>query len=618
MILFKSIRWKNLFSTGNQPTEIQLDKSPTTLILGVNGSGKSTFLDAICYVLFKKPFRKVNKAQLVNTINEGDCEIDVEFMVGKTYYKVRRGIKPDYFEIYIDGVLRKQEGARKDDQSYLEQDILKLNYESFVQVVILGNAKYTPFMQLDAAKRRKFIEQILDIGVFSSMNVVLGNRVKALKGEIDSTLRSIVVVQEQITLVEDFIAKCESDRQKESENSQSKIDDQNAIIDELAPLIDDLVEKINLANDELQIETAARNEAMEIRVEELQEQLADTAKPEDDLRKLMSIRPGLVTGVANAQARVEFYSENAACKSCGHTLEVEVAKTILEEKKAALEKHSESLAKLDEKIQEKKLILQGLKKENESCKALILEVQTKARNEVRKLTTDMQVTIRDLTKDLQAKQSTSSAARQFIKKLQADMKKVPVNLQEQQDKLKGFNLKLGDLEVARDEGVEQMHFYDVATVLLKDTGIKAAIIKQYLPTINKLVNKYLADLDFFVSFSLDENFNEEFKSRHRDSLQYYSFSEGEKLRIDLALLLAWRDIARMKNSCSTNLLILDEVIDSSLDQNGTDFFIKMLNSLGEVSNVFVISHKNDSALDKFKDVLRFGRIGNFSQLVGDA
>lgn len=616
MIVFKTLSWRNFLSTGNQPTVIQLDKAPTTLVLGPNGSGKSTMLDALCYVLFKKPFRKIKKDQIVNTINGGDCVVEVEFEIGTHEYKVRRGINKDFMELLVDGAPPKHlEAVKKDDQKYLEEDILKVDYDAFTQVVILGNAKYTPFMQLTTPQRRSFIEQILDIGVFSTMNEILGNRQKGVKIQLDEVNKNILVVKEQITLVQGFISKLKAEQKKANQDSQRQIDEQNATIDELAPAIKELTAKISVANDELGEKTDELYQQAQIAVEELTAQRADTLVYEDKIRKLTSLRSGITSNVSAAQARIDFYEQNSTCKSCKQEIAATFRDGIVVDQKAKIQEYNTALEKLSVELKKWSQTVQDTKAANQVIQTKIDKMNADNTAAVRKLTNEMQASIRALTGELQQKQSTTSAARQFIKKLQEDMKKTPGNVKEQEDKLVGFESRLATLETEKDEAVETRHFYDVCAVLLKDNGIKAAIIKQYLPAINKLVNKYLADMDFFLSFQLDENFDETFKSRHRDTLQYNSFSEGEKLRIDLSLLFAWRDIARLKNSCSTNLLILDEVIDSSLDHNGTDFFIKLLNELGSTSNVFVISHKNDAALDKFRDVVRFEKKSNFSHII---
>lgn len=638
MIHFKSLTWKNLLSTGNQPTTIRLDSSPTTLVLGANGSGKSTMLDALCYALFKKPFRKIKKDQIVNTINKSDCVIEVEFSIGQHEYTVRRGIKPDFFEIVIDGELRQKAAGQKDDQAFLEEDILKVNKESFTQVVILGNAAYTPFMQLKTPERRDFIEHILDIGVFSVMNDLLKTKQTGVKGSLETLAKEINVHREKLTLVESFIEKLEAERKKATSNTLNEIEEQNAIIDEHTPFISQLQQEIadlNLRMTNASQEINRQNNALvdaravatEAEVAALEDTIVDFANLENKVRGFAPTKFGIEKNLKDVQASIAFYTDNDACKTCKQTIEESFRNTILDDKQKKIAEYQNGLSIIDKTVDKINAQIAEHKENNRKIKEQIVQIQNEHNKEVRRLNQEAQEKIKTVTANLrqsvaeksetlQTHQSAVAAARQLVKKLEADMKAAQnsANLEEQILKRGQIERTLAAKEKERDETIELRHFYEVAGVLLKDTGIKAAIIKQYLPMINKLVNKYLTEFDFFLLFALDENFDETFKSRHRDTLQYHSFSEGEKLRIDLALLFAWRDIARMKNSCATNLLILDEVIDGSMDNNGTDFFIKMINELGEGSNVFVISHKQDSSLDKFRSVLRFIKDKNFSKL----
>lgn len=638
MIHFKSLTWKNLLSTGNLPTTIRLDASPTTLVLGANGSGKSTMLDALCYVLFKKPFRKIKKDQIVNTINKGDCVVEVEFSIGTNEYVVRRGIKPDFFEIVINGEQRQKSAGQKDDQAFLEEDILKVNYESFTQVVILGNASYTPFMQLKTPQRREFIEHILDIGVFSVMNDILKTKQTGVKTNLDTLAKEINVHKEKLALVQGFIEKLEAEKKKATKNTLAEIENQNAIIDEHTPHItaiqatiaslnqrmSDASQEINKQNNLLVDQKA---EQMEAAVADLESRIVDLSPLENKLRGFAPTKFGIEKNLKDVRDSIAFYTDNDSCKTCKQSIAEGFRSTIVAEKEAKIKEYETGLqmiAKASEKLNKQ---IADYKASNQQIREQITQIQNEHNREVRRMNQEAQDKIKTVTANLrqqltaenealQEHQSIVSGARQLVKKLEADMKAAQnsSSLEEQQVKKAQIESTLSTKEAERDESIELRHFYEVAGVLLKDTGIKAAIIKQYLPMINKLVNRYLTEFDFFLLFALDENFDETFKSRHRDNLQYYSFSEGEKLRIDLALLFAWRDIARMKNSCSTNLLILDEVIDGSMDNNGTDFFIKMINELGEGSNVFVISHKQDSSLDKFRSVLRFVKDKNFSKL----
>jgi DNA repair exonuclease SbcCD ATPase subunit len=647
MIQFTKLRWKNFLSTGNQFTELALDKSPTTLVLGVNGSGKSTMLDALCYCLYKKPFRKINKPQIPNTINGGGAVVEVEFSIGTHTWKICRGIKPDYFQIFEDGNLepRHQMAGQKDDQAYLEEDVLKTNYQSFTQVVILGNAKYTPFMQLEAKDRRKFIEEILDIGVFSTMNELLGARYKALKIQLETLNKDLATNEEKNKLVDGFIAKLEADRLKATTDTQKQIDEQNNLIDQLTPEINSLEDVIHELTEYVLAKTNELNKASkekadalqaeyDARIESLEAQIEDTVVHDNELATRTKQKTMIESALNELRRDIQFYEKNDSCGTCKQNIVQGFKDEIVSKKRDMIKERVTAIEELEKKCEAARNSIRSIKEANAAITQKINEattqnqkatraLMTEAQEEVKKVTADLQASIRAYQEGLQEKETKVNTARQLIKKMEADIKAAAASssIEEQHKKKKAFEVEKVRLEKEKAESIELRHYYDVATVLLKDTGIKAAIIKQYLSTINRLVNKYLSDMDFFVSFMLDENFDETFKSRHRDALQYNSFSEGEKMRIDLALLFAWRDIAHMKNSCSTNLLILDEVIDSSLDHNGTDFFIKMLNELGQStsqsSNVFVISHKNDAALDKFKDVIRFEKVKGFSRLVDD-
>lgn len=528
--------------------------------------------------------------------------------------------------------------GQKDDQAFLEEDVLGVNYESFTQIAVLGNAAYTPFMQLKTPQRREFIEHILDIGVFSTMNDILKTKQTGIKTALESLTKDIDLQKEKVKLVEGFIEKLEAEQRKVKVDTDAQIEAQNAIIDARMPDIERLTAEIETENESLTTQTNELNATLtaeieeintvfETKVESLDETIIDVSPVESKIAKLTHMRQGINDNARATQQNIDFYSDTDACKTCKQNIHEDFRVKILSEKtkqlaefKTGLEKITAEIEKYTKKLQEHKAAnvaveveLRKLRSENQMT---IREVSSTNQITVRKITAEMQAKIKVLTTELQGHEAAVSAARQFIKKMLADKNSTSAaaNIQEQYQKRDDLTEKSTSLESKKEYAIETRHFYEIAAVLLKDTGIKAAIIKQYLPMINKLVNKYLAELDFYLLFALDENFDETFKSRHRDTLQYHSFSEGEKLRIDLSLLFAWRDIARMKNSCATNLLILDEVIDGSMDHNGTDFFIKMINELGTGSNVFVISHKQDSSLDKFKDVLRFEKIKGFSQL----
>jgi DNA repair exonuclease SbcCD ATPase subunit len=567
VLCFTKLYWRNFFASGQQGTLLQLDKAATTLVIGTNGSGKSTILDALCFSLFGKPFRKVKKEEMINTINGGDCLVEVDFSIGTRQYKVRRGIKPNMFELYEDGILVNQDASVRDYQEYLEKNILQVSYETFIQVVILGNAKYTPFMQLKAQDRREFVEHVLDIGVFSVMHNVLKERSSSVKGQLSEIAITTVSVKEQINLIEGFIKKLEADQQKASGEIEVQIQNHTATMNGVLGEIEKLKHDIMTA--EIEIE--------------------DAETTEDTLRKLEGHKAKFQQNLEAALKRIDFYETTESCKTCGQDIDKGHRDTIIAQKQRKIGECENGLKLIAPEINKQKARLEDIKVVNKR--------------------------IRTLSTEMQVKQSSVNATRQYITKLQGDLVKKPANVKEQQNKQAELQATQKQLEIEKKEALELQQYYDVATSMLKDSGIKAAIIRQYLPLMNKLVNKYLVALDFFVSFSLDEKFDETIKKRGRDRISYMGLSQGEKLRIDLALLFAWREIAKTKNSCATNLLMLDEVIDSSLDVEGTDLFIKMLNSdLQEGTNAFVISHK-DSGLDKFQTTLQFVLDKQFSRLV---
>lgn len=570
MIVFKTIRYKNFLSTGNAFTEIQFNKAKTTLIVGENGSGKSTILDALCFSLFGKAFRNVNKPQLVSSINLKNCRVEVEFSIGRREYRVVRGIKPTVFEIYQDGDLLNQDAASKDYQKELEEKILKLNYKSFTQIVILGSASFTPFMQLPQGHRREIIEDILDIQIFSTMNNILKTRIGNMKAEIAILENQITLGKQSVKLQKEYITKLEKDIEKKL------VDNQN------------------------EIERAQRDLAnTSVLVSELQTQctsLKDTVKDEKSLvekrAELNTLMKTLSDRIKRANESILFYEEHDNCPTCSQSISTDL-------KSVAVEKHTHKIEEIEGAINQL------------SEKISALEAKIEEITETKQKISDLQITIIEYNSDIISKQA-------LIKKLTDDNDKDAVDSQELEkarDELK--EIAKGVLEVAEKKSTMSQDFYymEAAATLLKDTGIKTKIIKQYIPVINKLVNKYLTAMDFFVSFELDEAFNESIKSRHRDDFTYASFSEGEKQRIDLALLFTWRAIAKMKNSVSTNLLLLDEVFDSSLDANGTDYVMNLLDTLDDDTHVFVISHKGDQLFDKFKNVLRVEKYQNFSRVI---
>jgi DNA repair exonuclease SbcCD ATPase subunit len=569
MITFTKIRWKNLLSTGNAFTEIDLTRSTNTLIVGQNGAGKSTILDAFTFVLFGKPFRKINKPNLLNSINQSNGVVEVEFTIGKREYKVIRGLKPNVFEIFCDKVLLNQDAKSKDYQEHLEKFILKLNYKSFTQVVILGSASFVPFMQLSAADRRTIIEDLLDIGIFSSMNAVVKTQLSELKDKQKDVDYEMRLLAEKIKIQKQNIEDHKTNSASEVAKKREEIAKNG-------------VEIIKLKEDIAKIEK---------HVDIMLDSLKDRASTEQKSKKMLQIEAKFESNKSKVEKEIEFYDNNDNCPTCHQAIhEDHKTKSIIEKKE-----------KLSEIEKATELLLIEIDKTNKR-----LDEITKTQESVRNHNSEV-VKLNTQFKSLNT----------FNEKLLREIDQIEqnaVSFETDNTKLKELKMLLESHVKNAKQYAEDKQYYEYASVLLKDSGIKTKIIKQYLPVMNKLINKYLTAMDFFVNFNLDENFEETIKSRHRDEFSYASFSEGEKMRIDLALLFTWRQVAKMKNSVNTNLLILDEVFDSSLDGVGTEEFLKLLNSLDNNTNVFVISHKGDQLFDKFRSVIKFEKRNNFSQV----
>ena len=569
MIAFKSLKFKNFLSTGNYFTEINFDEAPNTLVVGTNGAGKSTMLDALCFVLFGKAFRNINKPQLINSINQKDCVVECLFFVGKKEYRIVRGIKPNIFEIYINGELINQEAASKDYQEILEKQVLKLNYKSFTQIVILGSASFTPFMQLSAADRRAIIEDLLDIQIFSSMNSILKDRISKNKDEIVSNKFAFELAEQNYQIQEKHINQLK-------QNNENKVKEYEAEIESSRGVIQTLHEELTSASGN---------------VATLQEQVSSKLEVEDKVKKLTKIESQIESNLSKFQKDIRFFESNGSCPTCRQTIAMSFKKT--------------ELGNLSNKVTE--------------CEHGLVQLETKILEEQNKLNviSEIQKNIQLLNIRIAQKNTTIAETNKYIGKLQKQIELLKDNKQDlnlETEKLDELQGKLNELENKKKELILEKSYFDAASNLLKDTGIKTKIIRQYLPIINKLVNKYLASMDFFVNFNLDESFRETIKSRHRDEFSYASFSEGEKQRIDMALMLTWRAVAKLKNSTNTNLLILDEVFDSSLDANGTEYLMNLLHLLEDV-NLFVISHKGDILQDKFRNVIRFDKVNNFSRII---
>ena len=557
MINFKYVRWKNFLSTGNQPTEIQLDKNPTTLIIGENGAGKSTVLDALCFGLFGKPFRMISKNQLVNSINNAATTVEIEFTIGTVEYKVIRGIKPNKFEIYQNGIMMNQEANVRDYQKILEQNILKLNYRSFTQVVILGSSTFVPFMQLKARHRREVVEEILDIQIFSTMNLILRGKLKVLLEDIRDIDYQYELTSEKIHLQENLIADMKQNKTKIIEQKQK-------LVDTNAEEIKSRVEEKSMLEQE---NTNLLNE------------ITDRLQTEKKQEKLKQIRATLSEKLTSHEKMTTFFTENEDCPTCEQHIDENFKDGMLVKNNKSIDKLEDGLSKLKTELDNVYDRAGEIKKTTKMIadnQVSLAKINTSIK-ELEKFNVKLQTEIDQYSKDSAGKNDTDKLT---------TLAKEYVEIAKQRTKLK-----------------ETKVYYEAARSMLTDTGIKTKIIKQYLPIMNKLINKYLTSMEFYVNFTLDENFEETIKSRYRDEFSYASFSEGEKMRIDLALLFTWRAIAKMKNSTNCNLLMLDEIFDSSLDGTGTDEFLKILNTLsGE--NVFVISHKQDALADKFRETIR--------------
>jgi len=569
MIVFEKVRYKNFLSTGSQFTEILLNKSPTTLIIGENGSGKSTILDALCFGLFGKPFRNINKPQLLNTINNKQAVVEIEFSIGKKEYKIVRGIKPNVFEIFLNDELLNQDAASRDYQKYLEDHVLKLNYKSFTQIVILGSASFTPFMQLSTNARREIIEDLLDITVFSTMNEVLKDKTSDVKIKISDLETKITIAKNKAEVQQTYITKLEIDKQR--------------AVDQLKGEVANVEVKVHLIGNEIELLTNIVDQKVLL--------IDDYDDCTTKKQKLNSLTTKLVDRVKKANDEIHFYENNDNCPTCSQQLTNEI-------KTDNIEKQTNKVSEIEKAIEEANKQINEIEQRIEEIaviQAEILEIQ----KSINELNNEVKVNNKIIAKlNLEIGAASNS----------------DVDIDNEKAKLK--NIAKEVIKLSEDKSLlnEEKYYLDVASILLKDTGIKTKIIKQYLPVMNKIINKYLQAMDFFVSFELDESFGEKIKSRHRDEFSYASFSEGEKQRIDLALMLAWRTIARMKNSTNTNLLILDEVFDSSLDASGADLLYLILDTLDANTNVFVISHR-DALFDKFRSVIKFEKKNNFSLIV---
>lgn len=569
MITFQNCRWRNFLSTGTVFTEINFTKSPNTLIIGNNGAGKSTILDALCFGLFGKPFRKINKPQLLNSINQKDCVVEIEFSIGKKQYKVIRGIKPNTFEIYCNDVLMNQDAASKDYQEVLEKNILKLNFKSFTQVVILGSASFVPFMQLSPADRRIIIEDLLDIGIFSSMNGLVKEKMAMIKDGATKNKYEVELTNERINFQKQSI---EDHKNRNDEEIEKKKEEVKQSIDQSFTIQRDI-------------------ELIQKHIDVLQKKIQDKISIEKKSKKLLQLESKIETNIKKNEKDISFYEEHDNCPTCKQPIDGEFKSNQVEERKTKVSTQRQGLEEIATQIAQANQRIEEIIK--------VTNHITEHNNEIVK------------------HNSTINSIHRYIDKLNKeiqDLSQHKESLESENAKLKELKEQLFVLLAKQEELATEKQYYEFAGALLKDTGIKTKIIRQYLPIMNKLINKYLTAMDFFVNFNINESFEETIKSRHRDEFSYANFSEGEKMRIDLALLLTWRQIAKLKNSTNTNLLILDEIFDSSLDGVGTEEFLKLIHEMGTDTNVFVISHKGDQLFDKFRSVIRFEKKNNFSQV----
>lgn len=567
MIYFKTIKWKNFLSTGNIFTTIHLNKNKTTLIVGENGSGKSTILDALSFVLYNKPFRKINKPQLVNSITNKEMVVEIEFESNQANYKIVRGMKPTVFEIYKNGNLLNQDASSKDYQEFLERNILKINHKSFCQVVVLGSASFTPFMQLTAQARREVIEDLLDLEIFTKMNVALKSSAAANKTELAECSSEKKSIQTKIEMTKLHMNKLKENKEKQKNDKEEKIKELNGLIINTATEIEALVEKL----------------------QNLQNEIKNQSVTKKKLDQNQKYKIQLSAEIDRDEDTTKFFQTNDMCPTCTQKIDEDFKQKIKDKRSTIRQTINKAIEKLD--IEKKELDKK-------------MEYFSSVNDSIYKINMSLSVlNSKNLGYNDQIKQ-----LKKEIKELDDDQKVIDENkINEYEEEYKKIEEKYNDL-------MDQQSMYSSIGLILKDSGIKAKIIKQYISVINTFINKYLSSMDFFVNFELNESFEEKIKSRFRDEFSYASFSEGEKMRINLAVLFTWRAVSKMRNSVNTNLLIMDEVFDSSLDSSGTDEFLKLIQDLSGGTNTFIISHKTDQLVDKFEKIIKFQKRKNFSRI----
>ena len=569
MIKFKEVRYKNLLSSGNKFTKIPLDSHQTNLVLGENGAGKSTLLDALCYALYGRGFRNLKKDLLINSINQKELLVELDFTIGKKDYKLVRGAKPNKFEIWCNDILINQDASVRDYQDHLENNILKMSYRSFTQVAILGSANFTPFMQLKAKDRRKLVEDLLDITIFTTMMLLLRKRKSSHALDIKENQHEIAILEERINGLNSQIDALR-------ENRDEKISKFEGTINQTQTNIDNLLGEVGEKTKDVVAQTRL---------------IKDKNVTEDRLKQTVELEKQLETARKKAIKDIEFYENNDNCPTCKQGLDETHKKKHIKDKTAKATEIMAAVTTIDGQI-------------------------TELHTEIDRINT-VQTEIETIQKEIGLKQTEIVSNQKYVNKLQSEIKDLEKEQEGNTDAHEQVNKAEDDLATLlkkKEHLSDHGHYLEIATLLLRDQGVKEKIIKQYVPIMNKLINKYLAQLEFYVGFELDESFDETIKSRFRDVFKYENFSQGEKMRIDLALLFTWRAVARMKNSVNTNLLVLDEVFDSSLDASGTEEFMKMLNTLTENTNAFIISHKGDILYDKFENVIKFEKYKNFSRI----
>ena len=567
MIIFENIKWKNILSTGNVYTKINLTKNKNTLIIGENGAGKSTILDALTFALYNKPFRKINKGQLLNSINNKGAVVELEFSLYNIKYKIVRGIKPNIFEVYKNGDLVNQNADSKDYQEYLEKHILKIGYRSFCQVVVLGSATFLPFMQLPAAQRREIVETLLDLQIFTTMNGVLKDRVQKNKEELIRAEEQKRNVEEKIVIIKKYIEKRELENREDVDKKEKEL-----------IKIDEIISK---KKEELK--------KCEKTYHKLSRKVSNNNKITTEKTNLLLLREKINSKIDIISEEIDFLEKNDDCPTCKQRIESNFKTESVDGKNEKLKEYNDGLFLLKEKILNNEKEIENFNISNEKL--------AKVKDH-----------FRDITFDLSSVEKMKNLILEDVKSIKNKESSINTEeIKESKDEL----VKINDIY---NELVKNKDLYSVSSILLKDSGIKSRIIKKYIPIINKLINKYLADLNFFVKFELNEEFNEVIKSRHRDEFSYSSFSEGERMKINLSILFTWRMISQLRNSINTNLLIMDEVFDSSLDSESTEDFMKLLNEFGDKTNVFIISHKTEQLNEKFDNIIRFRKHKNFSKI----